>query len=97
MLKISDGRYWCDYGYHLAPIESGHLDEMEMVAVEHGVSSFKIFMFYGGYGLHGKADGDAQRRFLMLGPTTRTTSPTSSSSCARRSGSARHVPSWPST
>jgi allantoinase len=33
----------------------------------HGVPSFKIFMFYGGYGLHGQADRDAQRRFLMLG------------------------------
>lgn len=68
VLKISDGRYWCDYGYHLAPIESGHLGEMELAAVEHGVPSFKIFMFYGGYGLHGQADADAQRRFLMLGP-----------------------------
>jgi allantoinase len=68
VLKISEGRYWCDYGYHLAPIEQGHVEEMAAVAVEHGVPSFKIFMFYGGYGLHGKTDADAQRRFLMLGP-----------------------------
>jgi len=33
---------------------------MEMLAVEHGVPSFKIFMFYGGYGLHGRTDADAQ-------------------------------------
>ena len=39
-----------------------------MLAVEHGVPSFKIFMFYGGYGLHGRTDPEAQRRFLMLGP-----------------------------
>jgi allantoinase len=32
------------------------------------VPSFKIFMFYGGYGLHGQAGQDEQRRFLMLGP-----------------------------
>ena len=32
----------------------------------HGVPSFKIFMFYGGYGLHGATDRDAQRRFLAL-------------------------------
>src|SRR5256885_8739448 len=32
------------------------------------ISSFKIFMFYGGYGLHGRTDPEAQRRFLMLGP-----------------------------
>ena len=68
VLKLSQDRYWCDYAYHLAPIQSLHLEEMEMLAVEHGVPSFKIFMFYGGYGLHGRTDDDAQRRFLMLGP-----------------------------
>jgi allantoinase len=67
VLARSRGRYWCDYAYHLAPIEAGHLDEMEALATEHGVPSFKIFMFYGGYGLHGAADRDTQRRFLMLG------------------------------
>ncbi|HET7876388.1 MAG TPA: dihydroorotase family protein [Methylomirabilota bacterium] len=66
VLKISEGRYWCDYAYHLAPIESRHIDEMELLATQHGVPSFKIFMFYGGYGLHGQADREAQRRFLML-------------------------------
>src|SRR5919201_4007969 len=50
VLALSRGRYWCDYGYHLAPIESGHIDEMDALAAEHGVPSFKIFMFYGGGG-----------------------------------------------
>jgi allantoinase len=68
VLKLSDGRYHCDYGYHLAPIAAGHLDEMEALATAHGVPSFKIFMFYGGYGLHGTAGEDEQRRFLMIGP-----------------------------
>jgi allantoinase len=68
MLRISEGRYHCDYGYHLAPIAASHVDEMEALATTHGVPSFKIFMFYGGYGLHGQADGEAQRRFLMVGP-----------------------------
>ncbi len=67
VLEISDGRYWTDYGYHLAPIASSHIDEMEMLLTEHGVSSFKIFMFYGGYGLHGKSDKGAQKEFLMIG------------------------------
>ena len=66
VLTISEGRYWSDYGYHLAPIQGRHIDEMEMLATEFGVPSFKIFMFYGGYGLHGKAGTDAQRQFLML-------------------------------
>ena len=67
VLRASEGRYWSDYAYHLAPIEHRHIDEMEMLATEHGVPSFKIFMFYGGYGLHGKTDQDAQRKFLMIG------------------------------
>ena len=67
VLDISAGRYWVDYAYHLAPIAASHIDEMEMLLTEHGVCSFKIFMFYGGYGLHGKADKDAQRQFLMIG------------------------------
>src|SRR5262249_27567382 len=66
VLRQSEGRYWCDYAYHVAPIERAHIDEMEMLAVDHGVPSFKIFMFYGGYGLHGTADPAAQRQFLML-------------------------------
>jgi len=71
VLKISDGRYHCDYAYHLAPIAGSHIGEMEALATTHGVPSFKIFMFYGGYGLHGQAGDDEQRRFLMLGPEDR--------------------------
>jgi allantoinase len=66
VLRQSEGRYWVDYGYHLAPIQASHLDEMEALVTAHGVPSFKIFMFYGGYGLHGATDRDAQRRFLAL-------------------------------
>src|ERR1700690_3917060 len=29
VLKQSDGRFWVDYGFHLAPIEAAHIDEME--------------------------------------------------------------------
>jgi allantoinase len=38
--------------------------EIPMLIASHGVTSFKIFMFYGGYGLHG-ASGD-QHDFLMI-------------------------------
>ena len=68
VLRQSEGRYHCDYAYHLAPIAGSHIGEMEALAVRHGVPSFKIFMFYGGYGLHGQAGQDEQRRFLMIGP-----------------------------
>jgi allantoinase len=71
VLRLSEGHYWVDYGYHLAPIQASHVGEMEALAVEHGVPSFKIFMFYGDYGLHGKADRRDQRNFLMLGEDER--------------------------
>ena len=35
----------------------------------HGVSSFKIFMFYGSHGLHGASN--SQREFLMIGEDER--------------------------
>jgi allantoinase len=69
VLKQSEGRFWVDYGYHVAPIEAGHIDEMEHLALGWGVPSFKIFMFYGGYGLHGPSAH--QNEFLMIGPEHR--------------------------
>ena len=69
VFKQSAGRFWVDYGYHIAPIEAAHIDEMEHLVVEHGVTSFKIFMFYGGYGLHGRSSH--QHEFLMIGPDQR--------------------------
>jgi len=47
VLKQSAGRYHCDYAYHLAPIAGAHVGEMESLATQHGVPSFKIFMFSG--------------------------------------------------
>jgi allantoinase len=69
VLKQSKGRFWVDYGFHIAPIESAHIDEMEHLLVDYGISSFKIFMFYGGYGLHGRSS--SQNEFLMIGPDDR--------------------------
>src|SRR5581483_5728191 len=65
VFKHAEGRFWVDYGFHIAPIESSHIDEMELLATEFGVPSFKIFMFYGGYGLHGASN--QQNDFLMIG------------------------------
>jgi allantoinase len=69
VMRKSEGRFWVDYAYHMAPIESRHIDEMEWLATECGIPSFKIFMFYGGYGLHGRSSD--QREFLMIGPEER--------------------------
>ena len=45
-LKQSDGRFWVDYGYHVAPIEAAHIDEMEHLALDYGITSFKICLLY---------------------------------------------------
>jgi len=64
ILGMSEGRFHVDYGYHLAPMDRRQIAEIPMLIASHGVTSFKIFMFYGGYGLHG-ASGD-QQDFLMI-------------------------------
>ncbi|OGA59712.1 MAG: hydantoinase [Betaproteobacteria bacterium RIFCSPLOWO2_12_FULL_65_14] len=69
VLKLSAGRFHVDYGYHLAPMDSTHIAEIPELVAKHGVASFKIFMFYGSHGLHGRSD--SQRDFLMIGPEER--------------------------
>jgi allantoinase len=68
-LKLSAGRFHVDYGYHLAPMDGAHIREIPELIAKHGVASFKIYMFYGSHGLHGRSD--AQRDFLMIGPDER--------------------------
>ena len=69
VLSISKGKFHVDYGFHLAPMDSTHIDEIPGLISKHGVSSFKIFMFYGSHGLHGRSD--SQRDFLMIKPGER--------------------------
>ncbi len=63
VLDVSKGKFHVDYAYHLAPIMYSHIDEIEDLIEKFGVTSFKIFMFYGSHGLHGKAGN--QNDFLM--------------------------------
>ncbi len=67
--RLSDGRAHVDYGFHVAPMMKQHLEELESLVLDHGVSSFKIFMFYGSHGLHGRSDD--QSKFLMTPPGER--------------------------
>ena len=69
VLKLSAGRFHVDYGYHLAPMDASHIGEIPELISKHGVCSFKIFMFYGSHGLHGRSD--SQRDFLMIGEDER--------------------------
>lgn len=64
VLSASAGRFYVDYAYHLAPLDKVQIDEIPMLIAEHGVTSFKIFMFYGSYGLHGASSH--QHEFLMI-------------------------------
>jgi allantoinase len=64
VLAISDGRFHVDYAYHLAPMDGRHISEIPMLIERFGVTTFKIYMFYGGYGLHGASS--SQRDFLMI-------------------------------
>ena len=69
VLKLSKNRFHVDYGFHLAPMDKTHIDEIPMLIEKFGVSSFKIFMFYGSHGLHGTSN--TQRDFLMIGEDDR--------------------------
>lgn len=64
VLERCAGRAHVDHAFHVAPMMRAHIDEIPSLVSDFGISSFKIFMFYGGYGLHGKSS--SQREFLMI-------------------------------
>ncbi|WP_435741898.1 dihydroorotase [Nocardioides sp. SYSU DS0663] len=64
ILQRVQDRAFVDYAFHVAPILTEHIDEIPHLVQEHGVASYKIFMFYGSHGLHGRSSN--QRDFLMI-------------------------------
>lgn len=64
VLEAAEGKSLIDYGFHIAPMMKSHIDELPLIAKNFGITSFKIFMFYGGFGLHGASS--SQREFLMI-------------------------------
>lgn len=64
VLAASEGRSYIDYAFHLAPMSKQHLSEIPAIVKDFGVTSFKIFMFYGSHGLHGRSTD--QSSFLMI-------------------------------
>ncbi|ASW56598.1 dihydroorotase family protein [Plantactinospora sp. KBS50] len=69
VLAQAAGRSYVDYGFHLAPMMNRHIEEIPELIDRFGVTSFKIFMFYGGHGLHGRSAD--QSAFLMTPPDER--------------------------
>ena len=63
VLELTEGRAFIDYAYHLAPMSKQHISEIPSLIADHGVTSFKVFMFYGSHGLHGRSQD--QSSFLM--------------------------------
>ena len=66
VLKTSKGRFHVDYGFHLAPMDGTHIKEIPELIEKFGVSSFKIFMFYGSHGLHAAHDEFEVRHVVAL-------------------------------
>lgn len=64
VLDACEGRSFIDYAFHVAPMMSEHIAELPQIVKDFGITSFKIFMFYGGFGLHGAST--SQREFLMI-------------------------------
>lgn len=69
VLAAAEGRAFIDYGFHLAPMMKEHIEEIPSIVKDMGVPSFKIFMFYGSHGLHGRSSD--QSSFLMIPPEER--------------------------
>ncbi|MCF2531509.1 dihydroorotase [Yinghuangia soli] len=51
VLKAVSGRAFTDYGFHLAPMTTDQIGEIPSLIAEHGVTSFKYYMFYKGFNL----------------------------------------------
>ncbi len=64
VLDAVNNASYIDYAFHLAPMMKEHIAEIPELVGKFGVTSFKIFMFYGGFGLHGASAN--QRQFLMI-------------------------------
>jgi allantoinase len=64
VLAAAKDKAYIDYGFHVAPLMKQHIDEIPSLIEDFGVPSFKIFMFYGTHGLHGRSSD--QSKFLMI-------------------------------
>lgn len=63
VLAAVEGKAYTDYGFHLAPMDTSQVGEVPALVDEHGVSSFKYYMFYKGFNL--SADSRDAKAFTM--------------------------------
>ncbi|RMG05461.1 MAG: dihydropyrimidinase [Acidobacteria bacterium] len=63
VLSLSNGHFYTDYCYHIAPMTTPQLDEVQWLVEEAGVSSFKFYMFYKGLTL--AADSTKGNEYTM--------------------------------
>jgi dihydroorotase-like cyclic amidohydrolase len=63
VLRAVGGRAHTDYGFHLAPMTVGQVEEIPELVTGHGVTSFKYYMFYKGFDL--AADSRDARAYTM--------------------------------
>src|SRR5262249_39616068 len=61
VLEAVGGRAHTDYGFHLAPIDRAQNKGMPSLVADHGVESFKYYMFYKGLDLAGSGDAGEER------------------------------------
>ncbi len=66
VLDLSTGNFYCDYGYHLAPVTRKHVQEIPDLVKKYGVSTFKFYMFYRGLVLKGEfRKGAVEKEYLL--------------------------------
>jgi dihydropyrimidinase/allantoinase len=51
VLAAVDGKAWTDYSFHLAPMTLEQIEEIPSLVRDHGITSFKYYMFYKGFDL----------------------------------------------
>ncbi|MFE3448994.1 dihydroorotase family protein [Nonomuraea sp. NPDC059194] len=63
VLDAVAGRCFTDYGFHLAPMTVEQIGEIPQLVEEHGITSYKYYMFYKGFDL--AANSRDARAFTM--------------------------------
>lgn len=61
VLEATNGHARTDFAYHLAPMDGTQIAEIPQLVRQHGIRSFKYYMFYKGMDLAGVGDARSER------------------------------------